>query len=381
MSNYYVLLTGSKNNAGDYLIKQRAKSLLTAYRPDRELVDMDGWKPLTDEQLNVVNSSAALLLTGGPAVNTRMRPVVYALRENLDDIGVPITTFGVGWRSPDGRWSRTNRFGFNEASKQLLQRIEGSGLQASVRDFHTQNVLHHSGLTRVLMTGCPALYSVDHLGRQLDVPATIERVSISLGVHFVRSRTLEEQSRELVRAVQDAFPEAQVNVAFHHSLDERYAAAYGKTTPVYKAQRRFLAWLEEQGVGHVDLSGSADRLVHHYGDTDVHVGYRVHAHIYMTSIRKPSLLLAEDGRGMALKDVLGGHIVDAFERYDDSKALKAARRLGFGADSYNAAPGLAYDVVRNLSEDAANGWPRARAAVASLEGFAPSMRNFTESLP
>jgi len=96
VSKYYVLLTGSKNNAGDYLIKSRAKDLLSAWRPDREFVDMNGWEPLSDEALDIVNGSEALVLTGGPAINTKMRPLVYALRDNLDEITVPITTFGVG---------------------------------------------------------------------------------------------------------------------------------------------------------------------------------------------------------------------------------------------------------------------------------------------
>ena len=35
----YVVLTGSKNNAGDYLIKYRAKELLKHIRPDRNIID------------------------------------------------------------------------------------------------------------------------------------------------------------------------------------------------------------------------------------------------------------------------------------------------------------------------------------------------------
>ena len=35
MKNQYVVLTGGKNNAGDYLIKHRVRELLTALRPDR----------------------------------------------------------------------------------------------------------------------------------------------------------------------------------------------------------------------------------------------------------------------------------------------------------------------------------------------------------
>lgn len=43
MKDYYVILTGSKNNAGDFLIKCRAKNekLFAALRPDRDIVDLD----------------------------------------------------------------------------------------------------------------------------------------------------------------------------------------------------------------------------------------------------------------------------------------------------------------------------------------------------
>lgn len=310
-----------------------------------------------------------------------MRPAVYALREDLDDIKVPITTFGVGWRAPDGRWSRTKRFGFNDASRQLIARIGASNLMASVRDFHTQNVLTDTGVTRVVMTGCPALYSLDHIGKPLAPVAQVKRITVSLGVHFSRSRLLETQAKELVRALRCAFNGAEVVVAFHHSVDQRYAAAYGKASYLYEAQLRFRDWLEDEGVGHADLSGSAEKLLEHYGTTDLHVGYRVHAHILMTSIRKPSLLLAEDGRGMALKDVIGGHIVDAFEDIDDGKTLKAARKLGLKVEPYEVSPKLADDVVRLLERDADAGWPRAHIPVAAVERFLPSMKRFVEALP
>ena len=38
---YYVTLTGSRNNAGDFLIRHRAHNLLRDLRPDRDIVDMD----------------------------------------------------------------------------------------------------------------------------------------------------------------------------------------------------------------------------------------------------------------------------------------------------------------------------------------------------
>ena len=42
MKDQYVILTGSKNNAGDYLIKYRAKQLFANLRPDRKIIDING---------------------------------------------------------------------------------------------------------------------------------------------------------------------------------------------------------------------------------------------------------------------------------------------------------------------------------------------------
>ena len=41
MKDQYVILTGSKNNAGDYLIKFSAKQLFSDLRPDREIIDFN----------------------------------------------------------------------------------------------------------------------------------------------------------------------------------------------------------------------------------------------------------------------------------------------------------------------------------------------------
>src|SRR5690606_32660316 len=135
LSKYYVLLTGAKNNAGDFLIRERAIALLRRLRPDRELVNLDGWRPITDEQLELVNGAEALLLTGGPSVRPNMRPGVYSLRSRLEDIEVPITTLGVGWRSASGDWPRTRKVVFSPQSRELLDRMTHDGLSLSVRDY------------------------------------------------------------------------------------------------------------------------------------------------------------------------------------------------------------------------------------------------------
>ena len=91
-----MILTGSKNNAGDFLIKHRAKKLFEATRPDREIIDFNAWEPINKKKLDVVNQSKCLILMGGPALQKNMYPGIYKLTENIDEIKVPITTMGIG---------------------------------------------------------------------------------------------------------------------------------------------------------------------------------------------------------------------------------------------------------------------------------------------
>ena len=59
MKDQYVILTGSKNNAGDYLIKYRARQLFSDLRPDRKIIDINGWEQLNTEKLAIINQSKA----------------------------------------------------------------------------------------------------------------------------------------------------------------------------------------------------------------------------------------------------------------------------------------------------------------------------------
>jgi hypothetical protein len=95
------------------------------------------------------------------------------------------------------------------ASRAVLARIEADGLPVSVRDYHTQNVLRHEKLPRVVMTGCPALYDLGHGGEAVRVTDPQRRVTVSMGVRFAVSDELLRQVEELVEGTREAFPEAE----------------------------------------------------------------------------------------------------------------------------------------------------------------------------
>src|SRR5690625_2882492 len=351
VNDTYVLLTGARNNAGDFLIGHRARSLLQKYRPDRKIQDFEAWKPLTDEQVDLINRSRALLLTGGPALQKGFWPKVYPLVNNLDQIKVPIITFGLGWKSVAADARAVNTYSFSPKSLELLNRIASNGYSSSVRDYHTWEVLKRLGLDNFQMTGCPALYEPENFDTPVRVPSEPTNVVFSMGVEAARSARILEQSRELIKELALKFGTERFKVAFHHSLDDRYVKAYGKTSPVSDLQLAMAAWLDTQGINYVDISGELNKMLDLYGRADLHIGYRIHAHILMLSLSKPSIVISEDGRGIALRNVTGGLNFDAFTEVDTGLLAKAARRLGSARDRYGTDPGLPQKIIDYLTAE------------------------------
>ncbi|RUO65930.1 Polysaccharide pyruvyl transferase [Pseudidiomarina planktonica] len=377
---YYVTLTGSKNNAGDFLIKKRAFELINAIRPDRKVIDLNGWEELSADKLDLVNNSKALILTGGPALQYNMWPNVYKLTPDLDDIKVPMCTLGIGWKSGIGDWHATRKYPLSGKTHSLLQKIENSGIKSSVRDYHTLNALNSCGYNNFLMTGCPALYVQDSINKPISKPDTVKNVSFSLGVSFLDSKKLEKQMMDVVLGLKDYFSSANFSVIFHHTLTpEKYPQARFSSRHI-AGHSRFLSWLESQHISYSDVSGSAENMIEHYSECDIHIGYRVHAHIFMSSVGKPSLLIAEDGRGIALRDVLGGMVLDAYISKHGSLLSKVLAKLRI-KDAYNVSDVIPFEVENLLTYESESEWSRSEIVRSSIDTHFGTMTRFLSRLP
>lgn len=377
---YYVMLTGSKNNAGDFLIKHRAKELFSWLRPDREVIDLNAWEILDSKKLDIVNGSCAVILTGGPSLQKKMYPGVYALCDCLDSILPPMVTLGVGGNSLSTGWSGTHGYVFTRQTQALLTRLSSNGLFNSVRDYHTLNILNHAGVENVSMTGCPAIYRKEFIGSQgggfLNSP---RRIGFSLGACFKKSGSLERQTKSVISSLRNNFPASEIIVAFHHPLDNSYFEAHGASKKFYSKQLEFAEWVKGEGFSSVDVSGSADKLSEFYDSCDLHVGYRVHAHLYCLSSNIPSFLIAEDGRGAGQLGVLGGGI-PAFSGLNHSIAPDIFHKLGLPYDRYKCDIETPNDVMYLLRHGVQekNTTTQSRARIDALF---PTMKQFISQLP
>lgn len=382
MKDYYVILTGSKNNAGDFLIKYRAKKLFAALRPDRDIVDLDAWKPFDAATLELVSNAKALILMGGPALQAHMYPGIYALTPDLADIKAPITTMGIGWKSISGNWQDSYDYPLSASSLKLLEKAAASGLPFSVRDFHTQNALAFKGFDNVLMTGCPAYYDLDTIGKGFQLPEKLRKVAFSLGVSFIESSSMERAMKSQILRLQDYFKDSEFEVVFHHGLNpDIFLQSHGAKKEHNQRHNQFARWLGEEGVAHIDISGSAENLIEYYSDVDLHIGYRVHAHIFMNSISKMSILIAEDGRGKATEKVIGGMVLEGFQHYRTGLASKVLKKVLPSYDRYVANEFAAQDIIARAQYELRSKGHKGMVSRAMIDANASIMKCYLDGLP
>jgi len=380
--DYYVTLTGGKNNAGDFLIKYRAFKLFEKFRPDREIIDFNEWEPIDDDRLEIINKSKALILLGGPGILPYMYPNIYKLRDNLNDIKVPIIMMGLGWKDSQGDWLNTYTHSFSQDSIKLLDRIKKDGFLSSVRDYHTYNSLRFQGYDNILMTGCPAYYELDYINKDIKNPI-IKKVAFSLGVSFIHSVSMEAQMKKIILQLKDKFNNKKFDVVFHHSIDfDNMIKVYGKSHKKHiEKHLEFIKWLEKNDISYVDISGSAENLINYYSEVDLHVGYRVHAHIFMNSISKFSILINEDGRGKGVKNTINGIVIDGYIKMKKDIVSKILNRLFKNYDRFIENPYAVEEVMNNIDYEIKTNFNRLKISRNAIDNNFNIMKKFIKQLP
>lgn len=87
-----------------------------------------------------------------------------------------------------------------------------------MRDFHTHNALVFKGFDNVLMTGCPAYYDLDFIGKEFKLPEKLHKVAFSLGVSFIESASMEREMKSQILRLKEYFKDSEFEVVFHHGL-------------------------------------------------------------------------------------------------------------------------------------------------------------------
>lgn len=327
------VLSGAYKNAGDFLIVNRCLALLKGQFSKCTINVLERDKSLNDK-LELLNTSDAIILAGGPFYMPDIYPDRIPLVEDLSTIKTKIFALGGGWcGSNDSVDYLCKQYVFSNSTRKLLERIESDFHYLSCRDWYSAWVLNANGIKGTMMTGCPAWYDLryigeSHINNNIHIPFRKVCISDPANVKNV------QQALSLSRFIRDRYKNAEIHYIFHRGD----AVHNGKNNA---AIEEFKEELEKLSINILNIEGSEDGFAI-YDDCDLHIGYRVHAHIYNLSRRNISVLIEEDGRGAGINHCLGLERIKAYKNNNyrvlgDSLKHKVQRKIEnklFGIGNY-----------------------------------------------
>jgi hypothetical protein len=291
-----VTLTGAYRNAGDHLIGTRGRALLEKYS-DSEIVNVDR-KAITEEHYELFNQARAVILLGGPAYQTEIFPKIYPI--DLSRIETRVIPMGLGWKGALNQDPKS--FEFSEVAKAGVLHVHKGIKTSSVRDVLTLEMIKHQGIKNVTMTGCPAWYKLDSIEKDYVFQGEVKNIALSLPAKPYREIV------DLITELSVMFPKAKKTMVFHHGWQPN-KTAFGKS--MLKWHVKLAAFGALKGWRAVSVADGLDRFEKVYSEADLHLGYRVHSHIFSLSNRSASILVNEDTRGVGQVQTLGGEILMA----------------------------------------------------------------------
>lgn len=294
-----LFLSRTVKNGGDFLYAGRAKEILKHNLPYAEIV----CRHMLDEvDLPYINSFDKIIISGGPLYDDRfLTSNATPCFAFLDKMKPTIHFFGVGWYGENAFMKTIYTYRFHEEVLANLRLIEKKGGTFSCRDYITAKVLRNNGLNHVYMTGCPAWYDLKFLPCMSLKKTSIQNVKnlVISDMGMTKDSSYHsikiEQVKKLVEFIESTFSQANIVFTFNGGVDTKYSGEFNRAVCKYLGKKHIM-WH--------DLSGSMDGF-HVYDNIDLHIGYRVHSHIYCLSHRIPTILIEEDARGAGINQALG----------------------------------------------------------------------------
>ena len=283
-------LSGAYKNAGDFLIEKRAIAILNYVHKD--IIVKRYLRSDLISKYDEINRTDAIVIGGGPLYAHNIGSAI-PLEICLKKITKPIMIFGCGWYGTYGSHSLAANYKFTQKSFEFLKKVDTDGFGLGCRDIHTVNALKSNGFENVVMTGCPAWYNLAYI----DETKFRQGLSLTPNSIIISDPALPQnydKAVELTEYIRERYPQASIKYALHRGMNLNDSSF----------QRYYKSITNIAGVEICDISDSADGF-HLYDNCDLHIGFRVHAHIYNLSIRNKTILIEEDGRGAGVNETLG----------------------------------------------------------------------------
>jgi len=358
LKRYAVVTTypahGSRN-IGDWLISESMRRLILEKEPDAK-VDIvwraEDWTraaPVLEQAQHVFFACLAIR----PSMHSREYPFLRRFLETR----VPHSVHSAGTDLPVHRKNDLLE-DFVPETINLLQLIDRTATVFTTRGVLSQAAMEGLGLSTPRFVGDIAFADARFEQRKFKVNVPIRRIVVS-DPH--RPTTYRSSFIELVKDLQSSFPHADLRVALHgvnHTIRAAAADVGAQVVPIY----------EDPDHG-LDL----------YNDADLHVGFRVHAHVSALKRRTYSYLLEQDGRGSDYGLTLERKISVAHPISPSSRlSPRALARWLFGRGSptiHEVNPSGVAQLMALVRADARDGFHRFLGLDKSLRTYARDNRS------
>jgi hypothetical protein len=288
------LMSGAYVNAGDFLIENRCRDLLKTNIPGAQ-VDVLKRNIAYDNQVEMLNSYDLIVFGGGPGFQKKIYPDKMPFVSDLKSIQTPIAILGWGWKGRN--CVETSVYRKRQFTPRMLDFItqisENSKNFISCRDWYTVQMLKGQGFHHTVMTGCPAWYDMKRISTlSFQDKGLFSKPSPNIMISDAAFPNHVKYMRELLEVIRDVFPSANIKILLHRGITK-----YNEWLELEPERMKFQYEVE-------DISGSQEGF-QKYDECDLHIGFRVHAHIYNLSMGNASILINEDARGTGVNDALG----------------------------------------------------------------------------
>jgi len=260
-------------NIGDQLITDSLISILKKQQPNSEV--MSFWREESYTNIKEKIESASAVVFACLAIRPNFAKEEYPYIEDVIESGIPIYIISSGTSLDVSGITDLDSY-LNDRSKEVLRKLDDKAVHFGIRGALSYKFLKNMGLKNIQHTGDVAFYSESYLGKKFEKPKKVNNIVIS-DPH--RAIAYRKSFLELIKQLKTNFPLAELTVALH-----------GKNEVIeslcLKEGIRFSSIYRDKKAG-----------LEIYDNADLHIGYRVHAHVSTLKRRKISYLLEQDGRG------------------------------------------------------------------------------------
>ncbi|MEN8207520.1 MAG: polysaccharide pyruvyl transferase family protein [Pseudomonadota bacterium] len=287
-------------NVGDGFIMEAIINLLD---PAHARYVFSNRERLTDNDIDKINSTTALILAGANQLDDNFSVVPDFSLQTLSQIDVPIIPFGIGINGESGK-----NISMSEETRQIISFIHERTKWSSWRcpltiDYLEKNIPELS--EHFLLTGCPVMYLGEPDMRN-SIPAECAK---TVAVTITDRGNYWHRETQTIDIVAKTFPTARKWLSLHQRPSEFGAKKilksllHGKTNRL-RTTAGLCRYAEKRGF-EIFQSDNVHDYLEHYRSIDTHIGSRLHAHLFFLSQRKPSFVTHVDNRAMGFSRMLG----------------------------------------------------------------------------